>query len=61
MLRFFPRPGSGSFLALGEGKAHGLKLLDDLFERLAAEVSDLHHILFGCAGEILNRIDAGSL
>ena len=37
------------------------QLIDNLFERLAAQVSDLHHILFGLVDQVLDRVDARAL
>ena len=35
------------FIVLAEAVAELRKLPDDFFKRLAAQVSDLHHVFFG--------------
>lgn len=45
----------------GEGQAHHRQLVDDLFERLAAEVAHLHHVVLGLGDQILDGVDVGAL
>ena len=42
-------------------QAHSLQLADDLFQGLAAQVTNLHHVLLRGVDEILNRVDACAL
>ena len=49
------------FLFPAKTEAKGIELSYNLIKRFAAKVSNLHHVVFGFADKVFNRVDARSL
>ena len=46
---------------VGQVEAHHRQLVDDLFQGLAAQVADLHHLVLRLGDQILHGVDVGAL
>src|SRR5690242_21916397 len=58
---FWWRIAGGSYLVVAEVQAAGVQGLDDLVDRLLAEVRDRVELALGLRDEVADRLDAGAL